>query len=334
MNFVIGKERSGTTLFQVMLNSHPNIVAPPESRFMVLLYGRYGSIKRWSGKNIDDFCNDLFREGLFTNQWQMDKNKLRLSLLSIKDFLTYPLVCKTVFLQWANSEKQVTILMDKNPIYYFFLPTLEKLFPDAKYIHLVRDYRAYLVSYRRVFSNLQNAYTVKRSTDIVYRWMKVNMLIDESKIRNPGRYFTLKYETLVTAPESSMKEVCSFLGIPFSEKMTKDHTAALYPSFKENKNKRFREMHRSIYEPINLTYRDEWKEKLLPKEITQAESVAGEFGSAKYGYLLASNKPLKWNYFSSLYIKTKYLLIKRIYSMVFSNLTLYYFIRRRVWRNF
>ena len=43
MNFVIGKERSGTTLLQVMLNAHPNIVAPPESRFIIMFYFKYGS---------------------------------------------------------------------------------------------------------------------------------------------------------------------------------------------------------------------------------------------------------------------------------------------------
>ena len=44
MSFVLGKERSGTTLLQLMLNVHPGIVAPPESRFIMLLFYTFNMI--------------------------------------------------------------------------------------------------------------------------------------------------------------------------------------------------------------------------------------------------------------------------------------------------
>ncbi|HTB07328.1 MAG TPA: sulfotransferase [Bacteroidia bacterium] len=327
MNFVVGKERSGTTLLQVILNAHPNIVAPPESRFIVLLYNRYGAIKQWSEKNVLDFCNDLFREGLFKNQWGMDKLKLRDSLLSVKDSLSYPLLCKIIFIQWGGEGKDVKMIFDKNPVYYYFLPKLEMIFPEANFIHIVRDYRANIVSHQRVFK-------IKRAADLAYRWLKIDELIEKSKLRKVGRYFTLKYETLVLEPESSIKSMCEFFGIPFSENMVKDHTSHIYSTFNENKRERFREMHRSLFTPMNVAHVDEWREKLSPDEVREAEAVAGEYGKVKYNYPIISAKPLKLNILKVGVIKIKFVLIKIAYKVIFSKLALYYFIRWKVWRDF
>lgn len=327
MNFVVGKERSGTTLLQVLLNAHPNIAAPPESRFIVLLYTKYGAIKNWSDKNIHDFCHDLFKEGLFRNHWKINRDKLYAVLLSYKGTLSYAIVCKIIFLQWDESGKNITTLFDKNPVYYYFLPTLEKIFPEASYIHLVRDYRANIASHQRVFK-------IKRAGDLAYRWVKINELIEDGKLRNPDKYITLTYELLVSNPETSMKEICSFLRLPFSEKMVEDHTNSLYNSFKENTKERFKEMHGSLFQPINARHIDEWKEKLSPEETSEAEAVAGNYGMIKYGYSMVSAKPVKLAFTRLLFIKVKYIVVKIMYRIVFRNLTLYYFIRRKVWRDF
>jgi hypothetical protein len=327
MNFVVGKERSGTTLLQVMLNAHPNIVAPPESRFIVLLYHKYGSVKKWAEKDISDFCNDLFQEGLIRNHWLIDRKKLYDTLLSVKDALSYALLCKIVFLQWDKSGKQITLLFDKNPVYYYFLPTLEKIFPEARYIHLVRDYRANIASHKRVFK-------IKKASDLAYRWLQVNKLIETDKHRNPEKYCTLKYETLVSNPENSMKEICAFLRIPFSGKMMEGNTSSLYDSFKENKKERFREVHGSLFQPINSTHLNEWIKKLSDNEINDSEATAGKYGLATYGYIMTTKSPVKLNFLKLLFIKIKYTLNKTTYRIVFSNLTLYYFIKRKVWGDF
>jgi hypothetical protein len=327
MNFVVGKERSGTTLLQVMLNAHPNIVAPPESRFIILLYNRYGSIKKWSEKNVNDFCDDLYEEWLFKKQWGIEKLKLRDLFLSMKDLLSYPLVCKIIFIQWGGGGKDVKMLFDKNPVYYYFLPKLEMIFPEANFIHIVRDYRANIVSHQRVFK-------IKKAADLAYRWLKINELIEKSKIRKSGKYFTLKYETLVLEPESAMKGICDFFRIPFSENLAKDHTSHIYSTFNQNKQDRFREMHRSLFTPINAVHVDEWREKLSPDEVRESEAVAGEYGKIKYGYPIVSTIPAKMSMLRIFVIKIRYLLIRNTYRVVCSNLTLYYFIRRKVWRDF
>lgn len=323
MNFVVGKERSGTTLLQIMLNAHPNIVAPPESRFIILLQPWYGYVRKWTERNIKDFCRDIFKEPLFRNRWRLRQHELEATLMPLREQLTYPLLCKIVFYLFAPEGKDIKLFFDKNPVYYYFLPELEKLFPEAKFIHIVRDYRDNMSSHKRVF-NLQDA------GDLAYKWVKVNRLIEGRKKELPGRYLTIKYESLVSEPEESMKAACAFLGLPYSEDMS-NQTKNIYPSFTGMNKPRFLELHGSLLQPINTSHVGEWKEKLKPEEVAIAEAIAGDYGNRLYGYEksgIANVKP------GMAIIKMRYGAIKRLYKVVMKRLWLYYYVKRKIWPDF
>lgn len=328
MNFVLGKERSGTTLLQLMLNAHSSIIAPPESRFIMLLFYRYGRTKRWTEKIITGFCNDLYKEGLFRNFWGIEKKELQTVLIASKDLLTFPLICKLIFRLSSSEKNNVQIFFDKNPLYYYFLPELNNLFPEAKYIHLVRDYRANLVSHRRVF-------TVKRGTDIAYRWMKVNMLIEEAKKKAPENFLTIKYESLVGDTSIKMDEVCRFLNLPFESIMVENHQSGMYAKFNNNTQQGFRKVHEKVFQPINASLINSWQGKIPQQELLRVEDVAGNYAEAMYGYkriiLQQKHRNVKTNYFMT---DLKYKAIKLLYKTALANLWLYYKIKRYVWRNF
>ncbi len=327
MNFVVGKERSGTTLLQVMLNTHPNIIAPPETRFLMLLSSRYGKVKKWTEPIITNFCNDLFREKLFSNFWKVNKEELRRYCMAAKDFITYPLICKIVF-YLENPQKTVQLFFDKNPIYYYFLPELNELFPEAKYIHIVRDYRANIVSHRHVF-------TIKQSADISFRWTKVNQLIEKAKSIYPQKFFTLKYEALVSDTANSLQEVCTFLGVPFEEKMAAEHTSGIYDTFNSNIKEGFRKIHGNVFKPITSSYVDEWRTTLTPEDIYTAESVAGKYAEKMYDYeMTMPEKSASIGSSVTTKMKLKYFIIRKIYRVALKNPWLYFKIRTYVWRSF
>lgn len=323
MNFVVGKERSGTTLLQIMLNAHPNIVAPPESRFIILLQPWYGYVRKWTERNIKDFCRDIFKEPLFRNRWRLKQDDLEATLMPLREQLTYPLLCKIVFYLFAPEGKEVKLFFDKNPVYYYFLPELEKLFPEAKFIHIVRDYRDNMSSHKRVF-NLQDA------GDLAYKWVKVNSLIEDRKRGLASRYLTIKYESLVSKPEESMKETCSFLGLPYSENMS-DQTKNIYPSFTEMNKPRFLELHGSLLQPINTSHVGEWKQKLKPDEVARAEAIAGDYGNKMYGYGKTGTNAKVGNIAIT---KMRYAAIKQLYKVVMKRLWLYYYVKRKLWPDF
>jgi hypothetical protein len=327
LNFVVGKERSGTTLLQVMLNAHANIIAPPESRFIVLLYYRYGKTQVWTEEIIIYFCDDLFKEDLFRNFWGIDKKELVATLYSAKDQLTFSLVCKIIFRVSSPGKKEVTVFIDKNPVYYYFLPELNKIFPEAKYIHLVRDYRANLVSHRRVF-------TFKNAADIAYRWLKVNKLIEEAKSQSSKNYFTLTYESLVSKPQQSMEDVCRFLGLPFDINMVQNHQSGMFSKFNSNKDTGFQKIHENVFNPIAPSLINNWEGKISANELKKVEAIAGKFGETHYGYLPVNpiEKTEETPKVSAL-TDLKYNGMKTFYRKALANFGLYYTIKRYLWRN-
>ncbi len=328
LNFVCGKERSGTTLLQIMLNTHPNIVAPPESRFIVILHSRYGQIKNWTEDDLNHFCDDIIQEKAIENFWAINKGDLLASFLAAKDIATYPLLCKLVFYHFSP-EKDIKMFFDKNPVYAFYLPQLKRLFPDAKYIHIVRDYRANIVSHRRVF-------IIKRSADITYRWLKMNMLIEGAKSSNIENFFTLKYENLVSEPIKSVTGICSFLQVPFYEKMAVKHSSGIYPGYNTNVKKRFRKIHQSVFTPITSSFLNKWEKTLTPKEIMQAENIAGVYAEKMYGYKQHGKDGVQKSSFSAAWLvtKLKYKAINKIYRIVLNNPWLYFKIKKYVWKYF
>jgi Sulfotransferase family len=189
----------------------------------------------------------------------------------------------------------------------------------------VRDYRANLVSHRRVF-------TVKKGTDIVYRWMKVNMLIEDAKRLSPEKYFTLTYESLVSNPEQKMEEVCRFLNLPYDKNMVQNHQSGMYSNFNRNKNEGFLKVHQNVFNPINSKHITEWEEKLSADELASVEAVAGEYGEARYGYRMKALRKSKPKGF--LLMDLKYRAIKALYRNALSNPWLYWGIKKYLWRSF
>jgi len=328
MNFILGKERSGTTLLQLMLNAHSKIIAPPESRFIILLFYRYGKTREWTEKIIANFCNDLFREGLFRNFWGIDKKELKSALIASKHLLTFRLICKIIFRISLPAKDEIHVFIDKNPLYYYFLPELESLFPEAKYIHLVRDYRANLVSHRRVF-------TVKRGTDIAYRWMRVNMLIEEAKRRRPEKYFTLTYESLVSAPVKNIQDICTFLKLEYDKNMVENHQLGMYSNFNNNSGEGFRKVHEKVFHAINPAFIDSWKGKIPEKELLAVEAVAGQYAENTYQYKSISiGKTAKDATIGYFMMDLRYRAIKALYRTALANVWLYKGIKKYVWKSF
>ena len=308
--FVIGKERSGTTLLQVMLNTHPNIVAPPESCFIMLLYLKYGSKVSWSEKDVNAFCNDLFKEDIFRDYWGIDKDKLCSDLIQVRDALNYSLLCKIVFSHFAKENKNVSVYIDKNPIYYYFINDLKKIFPDAKFIHIVRDYRANIISQRKVSATFFNI------ADMAYRWLKVHQLIEKAKSKMPEQWITIKYESLVTDAKQVMQELCIFLNVPFNENIVEAHNTKLFPSFYENINKdAFKKFHSSVFQPVNSSFIDDWKKTMTKKEQLVAETITGEYADKVYGYKRAFEKrELGINLTRMMIVKLKYFIASVYFS--------------------
>lgn len=273
--FIVGRGRSGSTLLRTILDAHPSIVIPHESRFVQYLYYQYGTIHRWTpdqAMQAVDFMEQSFEPIQINREFFINL------ILQEKEGLSFSSVCKAIYLsvQSEFNKEIITCIGDKNPRYSFFIPTLIRIFPEAKFIHLVRDYRDNLLAIKRVHKTIGEANWLPV---ILSRWKYYNQVIEKHKTRNAGRFFTLRFEDLIMEPEKTITQICEFLKLTYNSDMIHYLTRLNAGSHGNS----YAILHKSLQHPFDKSKVGEWQTKLTSGQRTVCASLAGKPGLL-YGY--------------------------------------------------
>ncbi|MBT3208194.1 MAG: sulfotransferase [Bacteroidetes bacterium] len=319
--FIIGRPRSGTTLIRTLLDAHPNVSIPIESPVIMYNSLKYNNITNWSKEDILNFYNDVLATRRF-HKWTVDREKLKKDLLACEGEVTYFTLCKIVYLNYISfyEKGEITLVGDKNPLYSINVPRLIRLFPNAKYIHITRDYRDHILSMKR--TQLYNSST----TVLAYRWKFSAKLINELKKKYPNHFFSFRYEDLVENTVDKLKEVCKFLNIEYEASVLdfykiKDEVMRVYGNDEE-----MMRFNSNVYEPIDPKRLYLWKDKMQDNDIKTAELVIG-----KYAQMMGYDPKFK-NFNILLYIKLlpNILFLKIVYFLTYLKKRLPLFIRKRL----
>lgn len=274
--FIIGRPRSGSTLLRTLLDAHSEIIIPLECSFIVQLKKKYYHRNYWEEKDLRGFQLDLEKTRFFSLN-NFDQQKLQQNLLKLKGPCSYQGVCKTVISSFESPfpKENISILGDKNPSYSLLFDKLFPIFSEAKFIHLVRDYRDnYESIINAQFENPLIAFIVKS-------WKESNKSIEKFKTKFPKQFYTTRYEDLVEYPEIHLKKICCFLEIPYSDQMLKFHEHQ--EDFKKVFSENIFSTNRNLFKPITSDNIGKWKNKLTKKEVIIADHIAGKYAE-KYGY--------------------------------------------------
>jgi len=281
--FILGSGRSGTTLLQQLLNSHPNVVAPPESDFIVYLYPRFGKIRNWKDKDIVNFTNALFALPSISLLWLLKKGEIVKKLLSIKSHADYSLLCKMIFFQMKGDKENVLLFSIKDPRYSFFTETLQNIFPDISFIHIIRDPRDVVNGHIKRL-NKKNAFFLAE------RWKGINKILEKRKKQTPDTFFTIMYEEMVVTPDKTLQALCEFLHIPYHNSIMINQFAQNMEAYKDTAYyKKLRSFHESTFDAINTSNLNKWKKEMSERDIAITCKVAGKYAKENYGYPMNTN---------------------------------------------
>lgn len=218
--YVVGRPRSGTTLLRVILNAHPSVIIPPECQFIINLYKKYRQVKCWTAPKIDDFINDLKKQWKF-DTWHIDSRKLVETLHSLEGAHSYAKVCKSVYLTYgANTHADSDVhLGDKNPGYTLYMEKLARIFPDAKFIFLQRDFRDNYVSL------IESGFELPIPSYAAFKWRYYFKQALKFQKRHPDKIKILKYEEFIQKPQETFSELCNFLDIQYIPSLLTEYEA-------------------------------------------------------------------------------------------------------------
>lgn len=201
--FIVGCPRSGTTLLQLLINSHPKIAIPPESHIFVRfskIFNCYGDLSK--DCNLHLLVKDLL------NDYHIRDWDLKISVADFCDQLqekSLAGIISLIFSLYVRKEGKVR-WGDKTPQNMLYLSEIRKVFPDAKFIHLIRDGRDVAVSSNRVFVGPPSIYGIaKEWCRYIFTFKEFKNTVDKSK------YIEIHYEQLVKDPNNELKKIFEFL---------------------------------------------------------------------------------------------------------------------------
>jgi hypothetical protein len=179
--FLVGCQRSGTTMLRLMLDSHSRISCGPETRFLADLERVVG--KDWHRLSQYGFSQDdwLARIAGFFDGVQADYARSRGKM------------------RWA----------DKTPLYALSLDFITRVFPDCQVVHVIRDGRDVAVSHRKRFGYWSSVKSAVKWPRYIAAARAVGRTLP------PDRYYELRYEDVVADPEPSMRALFEFFDEPW-----------------------------------------------------------------------------------------------------------------------
>ena len=209
---VLGVRRSGTTLLRVMLDRSPELAVPDESYFVPQLARRHrGPV------DVDAFLDDLRRLPTLV-EWRVSADAVAPRL---RPGMTTGEAIGAVFATYA-AERGKERWGDKTPLYMQYLPLLEQLFPDARFVHLVRDGRDAALSFLSVPAGIMTEGWghPRDAAGFACQWAtEVRAARELGRRVGTARYLEVGYEALVAEPEAGLRGICAFLGLAYDEAM-------------------------------------------------------------------------------------------------------------------
>ena len=278
--FLIGAQRSGTTLLRLILNAHSQIAIPEEGTFLIPLLKKKHLRSPISGEALSALTSYLSLNPQL-KLWACDVETY-LSELGRKDRISLGQLIEDLYSVYAHQNGK-SLWGDKTPPFFRKVDIFHDLFPRARFIHIVRDGRDVFDSWRKIDKTKGNVSTI--ALDWCYKLSR----IEKSFSRIPeANKLILRYEDLLQHTEESVRSVCRLLEVPFEAGMLE---------FYRSSHKYIGTHHsKLIFQPVNSKNVKKWKRTLTPREIRVFTLLAGRY-LRKYAYEIESDGSRPSDYF-------------------------------------
>jgi len=191
--FLVGAERSGTTLLRLMLDHHPQVAFNYEFDYSVEL--------------IAEECG--FPDLDFYYQW-LSTNRIFLSTgFCIDKNLNYRELVNSFLIQKKEQNQKPIV----GATVHHHFDKLLSIWPQAKFIHIIRDPRDVAIS----CVNMGWAGNLWTGPD---RWIEAEQTWDKlEKSLSENQYIEIHYEDLIINVTDTLEKLCNFIGVSYDEEM-------------------------------------------------------------------------------------------------------------------
>ena len=254
--FIISSGRSGTTLMRSMLVASEQVAIPAETQILHNLLVKFKAYEGLGWADLSRLMIAEFESHHNFNMWETNLAAAYQKIVNLpEEERSLARIIDEVYMTYATEKfPKAKVWGDQSPIHTFYLPYIHKIFPEAKYMHLVRDGRD-------VVSSMVKRHGDDYLYEAVYRWKTSIKKTDEfQKKLGLDQYIEVRYEDLVQKSEETLKQISQFIHIEYTPRML-DYWKL--PTTIEHKYKAF---HQNLGKPVFASSVGKWKERLTPQQ--------------------------------------------------------------------
>jgi Sulfotransferase family len=263
--YIGGASRSGKTLMRWLLSSHTRLAVSRRAEMWPRFYARYGSLAR--PDNLDRCLQAM------------------LARPQVAALITDPERIRNEFIRGSPAYGRLFALMqeqhsarcgktrwgDQSRLIERFAEPVMAAYPDARILHLIRDPR----DRHEAAAARAGPLRPRTSAQSVASWLRSARLARRNGAQWPDNYRVVRYETLVSRPEETTREVCSFLGEDYDPAMLRLDAARRYDH----------ERAEGGGSPISTAYIGRYRGRVSRADLVFIQSVAGRLMD-DFGYAL------------------------------------------------
>lgn len=270
--FIMGCPRSGTTLLYHMLVSTGEFVYyRAEVHAYSILGPKFGQFRSRRDRQL------FLRHWLpttYRTKTNLDAAALRNAIL---DECNSPGQFLAKIMEMMAHQQGIRRWAECTPANVFHLRQIQQEFPNAKFIHMVRDGRDVALSLARTKWISPFPWDRHRELSVAALFWQWNVGVGVSQSQSLGaNYRECRYEDLVTNPEETLADLSEFLG----EELDYDFIQANGVGSVRNPNTSFQD---GKFHPVGR-----WRDRMTKEQVADVESVIGNMLTAK-GYELSEH---------------------------------------------
>lgn len=255
--FIISSGRAGTTLLRNMLVASGEIAIPqefPVIHKMVLYFLRNGN-EDWRElciaiadilKGTPDFAIwDLSLDEAIEEVAQLPDDNRSLAAIIDTYLRTYATKHFPDAIMWG----------DQSPLHTFYYPWVIPVYPQARFLHLLRDGRDVVASFQ---ANFKDELSLQQATD---RW--IQSVHRARQIRDtlpPEQFLEIRYEDLVSQSEQTLQSIANFSSICYHKSMLN------YWQLSSTVEHKHLDIHKNVGKPVFTSSIGKWKERLSSEQ--------------------------------------------------------------------
>ena len=233
MVFVTGASRSGTTMLARVLGAHSEIMTFNELHYFGSLWDPHDDNQHFSGRDLSELAATLLARqthGLWGGRpSEVERAWGRRLVRDLPPDQCNPASLFAAVMRRLTEDAGKTFACEQTPRNIFYARRLLEIYPDARVVNIVRDPRAVLASQKNrwklrrlgarhlpISEMLRNRVNYHPVT-MGQLWKKAAE--EAAHLVEHSRCSVIRFEDLAEAPDSSIRQLCGWLGLPFEHSM-------------------------------------------------------------------------------------------------------------------